>query len=161
MRKFLVSRRAVRVADFDDVSQEVFLRLLRYDNSQVVEHPQAYLFKMAANVVAEWAIRPRQRLSHEPRWLASLAEEGRVDDVLDTQTAQHEVRRALSTLSTRERKILQLHFEEGLSHAQIAQRLRLSLRVVRRDFEKSYGKLRRELNVELTGAFHNGRDDHG
>lgn len=158
MRKFLASRGAVRVADFDDVAQEVFLRLLRYDSDKVVEHPQAYLFKMAANVVAEWAIRPRHRLAHEPRWLASLANEERLDHVLDTATAQHEIRRALGTLSPRERTILQLHFEAGLSHAQIAEQLSLSHRIVRRDFEKSYSKLRRELNVELTGALQHGRE---
>ena len=73
LRRFLASRNAVRPADFDDVAQEVFLRLLRYDAAQIVEHPQAYLFKMASNVAAEWSIRSSIRLLHEPHWLASLA----------------------------------------------------------------------------------------
>jgi len=158
MRRFLAARGAVRIADFDDVSQEVFLRLLRYDNAQIVEHPQAYLFKMAANVVAEWAIRPSQRLAHEPGLLETLTQEDRMDEILDNETAQQEVKRAVAALTSRERAVLRLHFEEGLTHAQIAQQLRISIRIVRRDFEKSYGKLRRELNVELTGALHHGRD---
>lgn len=158
LRRFLASRSAVRPADFDDVAQEVFLRLLRYDAAQIVEHPQAYLFKMAANVAAEWSIRSSNRLAHEPHWLASLTTEDRADHALDCEAAQLEIKRALNTLSPRERAILKLFFEEGLSQAQIAQSLGVSFRVVRRDFEKSYGKLRRELNGELTRALQYGRE---
>ncbi len=158
LRRFLARRGAIRPADFDDVSQEVFLRLLRYDAAHIVENPQAYLFKMAANVAAEWSIRSSNRLAHEPQWLASLVAEDRLDDALDCEVAQHEIKRAIDTLSARERAILKLHFEDGLTHAQIAERLQISFRVVRRDFEKSYERLRHELNVELTGALKYGRE---
>lgn len=136
----------------------MFLRLLRYDTAQIVEHPQAYLFKMAANVVAEWSIRSSNRLAHEPRWLASLVAEDRPDVALDREAAQTEIKRALDTLTARERTILKLYFEEGLSQADIARHLGVSFRIVRRDFEKSYGKLRRELNDELTQALQYGRE---
>jgi RNA polymerase sigma factor (sigma-70 family) len=158
MRKFLVTRGAVRVADCDDVAQEVFLRLLRYETAEIVEHPQAYLFKMAANVVAEWAIRSHYRLAHEPRWLATLVSEDQAADALDSEAAQQEIKRAIGTLSARQQAILKLHFEEGLSQLQIAERLGLPPRVVRRDVEKSYSKLRRELSVELTGASSHGSE---
>jgi RNA polymerase sigma-70 factor (ECF subfamily) len=158
LRRFLASRSAVRPADFDDVAQEVFLRLLRYDAARIVEHPQAYLFKMAANVAAEWSIRSSNRLMHEPHWLASLVADDRPDETLDCEAAQFEVKRALNTLSPRERAILKLYFEEGLSQPQIATRLGVSFRIVRRDFEKSYGKLRHELDDELTRALQYGRE---
>lgn len=158
LRRFLASRSAVRPADFDDVAQEVFLRLLRYDAARIVEHPQAYLFKMAANVAAEWSIRSSNRLTHEPHWLAALIAEDRPDETLDCEAAQLEVKRALDTLSPRERTILKLYFEEGLSQSEIATKLGVSFRIVRRDFEKSYGKLRRELDDELTRALQYGRE---
>jgi RNA polymerase sigma-70 factor (ECF subfamily) len=158
LRRFLASRSAVRPADYDDVAQEVFLRLLRYDAARIVEHPQAYLFKMAANVAAEWSIRASNRQVHEPHWLASLVAEDRPDDALDCEAAQREIKRALNTLSPRERAILKLYFEEGLGQAEIAHRLGVSFRVVRRDFEKSYAKLRRELNDELTRVLQYGRE---
>jgi RNA polymerase sigma-70 factor (ECF subfamily) len=158
LRRFLASRNAVRPADFDDVAQEVFLRLLRYDAAQIVEHPQAYLFKMASNVAAEWSIRSSNRLHHEPHWLATLAAEDSPERALDSEVAQLEILRALNTLSPRERAILKLYFEEGLTQAEIATRLGVSFRIVRRDFEKSYGKLRRELNDELTRALQYGHE---
>lgn len=158
LRRFLSSRGAVRPADFDDVAQEVFLRLLRYDTAQIVEHPQAYLFKMAANVAAEWSIRSANRLPHESQWLASLVADQRPEEALDSETAQQEIKRALDTLSPRERAVLKLYFEEGLSQQEIAMRLGVSFRIVRRDFEKSYARLRRELNDELTRALQYGRE---
>lgn len=158
LRRFLAHRSALRPADFDDVAQEVFLRLLRYDAAQIVEHPQAYLFKIAANVAAEWSLRSSNRLSHEPHWLASLVADDRPEERLDSEAAQLEVKRALNALSPRERTILKLHFEEGLSQPEIATRLGISFRVVRRDFEKSYAKLRRELDGELTRALQYGRE---
>jgi RNA polymerase sigma factor (sigma-70 family) len=158
LRKFLAGKGAVRVADLDDVAQEVFLRLLRYEPTEVVRHPQAYLFRMASNVASEWAIRSRNRLEHEPRWLDGLIVEDSAEQDLDSIAVQREIERALATLSARERQVIRLHFEEGLSQPQIAERLTVSLRVVRRDFEKSYGKLRRELRLQHTGALRHGRD---
>src|SRR6267154_1625808 len=73
LRKFLGGKRGVKVADIDDVAQEVFLRLLRYERAELVEHPQAYLYKMASNVAAEWAIRGRYVRPHESKWLAGLS----------------------------------------------------------------------------------------
>jgi len=158
LRKFLVGRGAVRVADLDDIGQEVFLRLLRYESAEVIQHPQAYIFKMAANVAAEWAIRSRHRLAHEPRWLNSLVAHDSVEEAFDSQVVQREIKRALATLTARECAVVRLYFEEGLSKAEIALRLGLSLRVVQRDFETSYPKLRRELALKLTGALSHGRE---
>jgi RNA polymerase sigma factor (sigma-70 family) len=158
LRKFLVGRGVARVADLDDVAQEVFLRLLRYESAEVVQHPQAYIFKMAANVAAEWAIRSRHRLAHEPRWLSALVAQDTIEETFDNQVVQREIKRAIGTLTARERAIVKLHFEEGLSKAEIALRLALSPRVVQRDFETSYSKLRRELALKLTGVLSHGRE---
>lgn len=158
LRKFLAGRGAARVADLDDVAQEVFLRLMRYETADVVRHPQAYIFKMAANVAAEWAIRSRHRLAHEPRWLDNLVAQDTIEEAFDTEVVQREIKRALETLTARERAILKLHFEEGLSKPEIAARLAVSPRIVQRDFETSYSKLRRELALKFTGAFSRGRE---
>jgi RNA polymerase sigma-70 factor (ECF subfamily) len=154
LRRFLVTRGVHRVADLDDVSQEVFLRLLRYDKAEVVEHPQAYLFKVATNVAAEWAMRARHRFQHDSEWLNTLVVDDRQDELFDSEVVQREIKRSLDTLSERARAILKLHFEEGATHEQIARRLGLSLRIVRRDFEKSYARLRNEVRLDVTGALH-------
>jgi RNA polymerase sigma factor (sigma-70 family) len=156
LRQFLVARGVHTVADWEDVFQEVFLRLLRYDSQVNVQCPRAYVFKVASNVVAEWAMRAQHRFEHQPYWLDTLAIEDRREELLDSAVVHGEVQRAVNTLSERARTILRLHFEEDLSHADIAQRLGLSLRIVRRDFEKSYIKLRREVKLEFTDALLHG-----
>src|SRR5882724_3876952 len=101
LRKFLIGKGAVRAADLDDVAQEVFLRLLRYDRAELIEHPQAYLFKMAANVAAEWAIRARSVNPHEPKWLAGLRADDEPEESVQREGLQDRVERALNTLSPR------------------------------------------------------------
>src|SRR6202050_5981982 len=67
-------RRAGSPADIDDIAQEVFLRLLRYDRSELIDYPQAYLFKIASNVSAEWAMRSSCRMPHHSEWLTELVD---------------------------------------------------------------------------------------
>jgi RNA polymerase sigma factor (sigma-70 family) len=157
LRKFLITRGAVRSDDIDDVAQEVFLRLLRYERAELVEHPQAYLFKMAANVAAEWAIRARSRHPHEARWLRDLPAESQPEYDVARYAAHEELERALNRLPARQREVLRLHFAEGLEHAEIARRIGTSQRVVKRQLVKSYARLRSELDIELVGAAQHGR----
>jgi RNA polymerase sigma-70 factor (ECF subfamily) len=162
LRKFLVARWSVAPNDLDDVAQEVFLRLLRYDNTEFIEHPQAYLFRMAANVAGEWAMRARHRHPHDARWLLDLRADSQPDQELAREAAHREVRQALAGLPSRQREFLRLHFGEGLSRAQIAERMGVSERIVKRDLIKAYGTLRTELDADITESlsFESG-DPHG
>src|SRR5688572_19260924 len=54
IRRWFSSRASVPSNEVDDLSQEVFLRLLRYSDDVAVENPQGYLFRIAANVASEW-----------------------------------------------------------------------------------------------------------
>jgi RNA polymerase sigma factor (sigma-70 family) len=157
LRKFLVVHSALRGADLEDVAQEVFLRLLRYERAELVENPRAYLYKMAANVAAEWALRARSRLPHEEKWLLELIAESQPDRDAERDAASEEIERALGRLPGRQREMLKLHFAEGLGYAQIAQRMGSSQRVVKRQLVKSYATLRAELDAELVGVMKHGR----
>jgi RNA polymerase sigma factor (sigma-70 family) len=141
-----------------DVAQEVFLRLLRYDRDELIEHPQAYLFKMAANVAAEWSIRARSKNPHDARWLIELqAAEQPLEDVA-RESVQDRVEQALLTLTPRQREVLQLQFGDELGYSEIAQRLGTTHRSIKRIVVKSYDKLRHQLDADLLGALSRGRD---
>jgi RNA polymerase sigma-70 factor (ECF subfamily) len=158
LRKFLVGRGAIPASDLDDVAQEVFLRLMRYDRTELIEHPQAYLYKMASNVAAEWAIRGRYVRPHESKWLAGLSAEDRPEDEASQVEIQDEVERALLTLPPRQREVLRLQFFEGLSRMQIAERIGTSERSVKRTLIKSYEMLRVKLDAELLKGVTDGRE---
>lgn len=149
LRKFLIGKTALPLADLDDVSQEVFLRLLRYERAELVEHPQAYLFRMASNIAAEWSIRSRHRQPHDSKWIEDLPSDNQPEEGAARELAQDEVERAIKTLSPRHREVLKLQFAEGLGHREIAERLDTTPRSVKRAIAKSYEKLRRELKPEL------------
>ena len=139
-------------SDLDDVAQEVFLRLLRYDNVELIEHPQAYLFRMAANVAGEWSMRSRHRHPHDARWLDDLEAESDPENELARETAHRRLHQALVSLPPRQREVLRLHFGEGLTRAQIAERLETTARCVKRDLIGAYGRLRIELGSDLAGG---------
>jgi len=157
LRRFL-GRTGVPPADIDDVAQEVFLRLMRYDRTELIDHPQAYVFKVAANVAMEWSLRARHKMPHRHQWLAQLTAAGQADSAILLEQSYAEVKRALNTLTPHQREILKLFYNENLQYAQIAERLGESLRSVRRQFEKSYDRLRQELDPELLGVITHGRD---
>jgi len=149
LRKFLSTRWSVSASDLDDVAQEVFLRLLRYDNAELIEHPQAYLFRMAANVAGEWSLRSRHRHPHDARWLIDLHAESDPEREVARQAANQRLRTALAGLTPRQREVLRLHYGEGLARAQIAERLKTSERVVKRDLINAYSRLRTVLDSEM------------
>lgn len=157
LRKFLWVNGRVRGADLDDIAQEVFLRLLRYERAELVESPQAYLFKIASNVAAEWAIRARSRFPHDATWLLELTAESQPEETVARDVAQTHIARAIERLPPRQREVLKLHFGEGLGHAQIAERIGSSQRVVKRQLVKSYARLRIELDADLIGELKHGR----
>ncbi len=126
---------------------------MRYGQTELIEHPQAYLYKMAANVSAEWAIRGRYMRSREPEWLAGVAGDEQGDQAQDQAgqiELQDEIERALLTLTPQQREVLKLQFYAGLSRTEVAARTGLSERSVKRALIKSYAKLRQQLNRELS-----------
>jgi RNA polymerase sigma factor (sigma-70 family) len=158
LRRFLLRRTGVPLADVEDVGQEVFLRLMRYDTAELIEHPQAYLYKVASNVATEWSIRARNRLPHAEEWVADLTDSERPESQLVLAQAEREIERALNTLTPYQREVLKLFFVEGLGYAEIAEQLGESVRSVTRQFRKSYEKLRHELDPDLLGVFTHGHE---
>ncbi|WP_129645546.1 RNA polymerase sigma factor [Peristeroidobacter agariperforans] len=147
MKRWLSSRSSMQSADLDDVAQEVFLRLLRYSDDAVVEYPQSYLFRIATNVVNEWRERARNSLPHDDVWLSDLQiePEAEPESSVEHDLVNVHVRRAVSRLPPRQRQVLLLHIREDLTYKQIAAKLKLTPRVVRRDIARAYAELRSDL----------------
>jgi RNA polymerase sigma factor (sigma-70 family) len=158
LRRFLLRRAGLPAADVDDVGQEVFLRLMRYETAELIEHPQAYLYKVASNVATEWSIRARNRQPHDEKWVASLIDNEQLESQMMRNQSEREIERALNTLTPYQREVLRLYFVEELPYVEIATRLGESVRSITRQFRKSYDKLRHELDPELLGVFTHGRD---
>ena len=135
-------------ADAEDVSQEVYLRLLRIPEDRVVEHPRAYLFRVAANVINDW--RAGQRL-FETRPTEELDRFAAPDDsAADYEEAKRleRIERALDALPAHYRATIVLKTAHGMTYQQIAEHLGVSERMVKRYIVKAYARLRDRLVAE-------------
>jgi RNA polymerase sigma-70 factor (ECF subfamily) len=132
------------------MAQEVFLRLIRYDRSDLITHPQAYLFKIAANVSAEWAVRHSRSLPHSADWLAELVDEKDPESVLERQDTEATLLELINSLPARSREMLRLHFAEGLKYEEIAGRMGLTRRIVKRDLARAYAAVRTSMEESQT-----------
>src|SRR5690349_14499794 len=65
LQRFLRRRSAVPQTA-EDLAQEVYLRILRFSPGEVVQQPQSYLYRIAANVVHDFNLRARaSRLTYD------------------------------------------------------------------------------------------------
>lgn len=147
LRRHLTKQGKLLFNDVDDVAQEVFLRLLRYERVELITHPQAYLFKIASNVVAEWSTRASRRLLHSSELLEQLAEETDPEHEYLCADKQNQIRKAVERLPLRSREILRMRYEEGLTNDLIALKLNITRRIVKRDLIKAYSELRESLEM--------------
>lgn len=150
VRHWLSRRAAVPAAELDDLAQEVFVRLLRYSEKTTVENPLGYLLRIAGNVASEWRERARVAKPHDQEWLDDLlieSEQEPENSVCQARTDES-VQKAVEKLPVRQRQVLLLRVNDGLTYKQIAVRLGLSPRVVLRDLSRAYSQLRTRLDRE-------------
>src|SRR5882757_5613008 len=57
LRRYLAVRLRNAAADVPDLTQEVYLRLLRIDNHETIRNAQAYLFTVASHVLHQHGLR--------------------------------------------------------------------------------------------------------
>ena len=132
---FLLSR-LKNEQDARDVVQEVYLRLLRLGPGELVRHPHAYVYFVASQVMAQFRMRAKHNpLVYDSTLLrhrdAELAEIG-ADSVAAPWLALSEVEGLLEGLPSMHRDVLVMRKLDGLSWAQIAERLGISVHTVKK-----------------------------
>jgi RNA polymerase sigma factor (sigma-70 family) len=136
-----LGRRVRASVDIEDLAQETYLRLLRAPNLPEVRNPEGYLLGIARHVVAEW----RDNLRPEDSLTLPDDENAGQDDIeceLDAEISQLRLEEILSGFSAVPRAVLLLRFREEFSYKEIADRLSLTERQVRRHLTRGYEQLR-------------------
>jgi RNA polymerase sigma factor (sigma-70 family) len=127
LHRYLV-RRLRRPADVDDLSQEVYLRLLRMNQNRLVHKPLAYLYGVAAHVVADFHKRNHELASSEES--SDVVEQLLPDNLAERLNLQQQLERALAQLPPMHAAVLLAHKRDGLSYEEVAQELNLSVHTV-------------------------------
>lgn len=136
VRRWLWSRSSPKLVD---VSQEVFIRFSSYTDATLMKCPQTFVLKVAANVVDEWCGVPGNE------WLddEETAKKGKQQSV--SRSVAKQLQAAVDKLPLRQRQMLLMHVNEGLTYEQIAERVRMSKGIVRRELVRAYARVRGEM----------------
>lgn len=121
-----VLRRLRHPADAADLTQEIFERFVRSDGAGKAQNPQAYLFGIAAHVVADARLMEgRDTVTCDSEACDALAETvtAPTADLADHLGLQQELKAALSQLPEIHRAAFLLTKWEGLSNQEAAKRL--------------------------------------
>ena len=115
-----------------DLTQEVFLRLIRSNNTDDVKNPRAYLFRIASNILADHirSARRKRSVSHEPLSDTVAEASPGPEDRLLSRDQLMRLERAIAELPQRQREVIMLHKFDGLSYQEIAARLGISKNTV-------------------------------
>lgn len=146
--KFL-ERRTATSADAQDLAQEVYLRLLRVDRTDLIRQPRSYLLRIAANVLDDWRLKAQQARPHGAAELDSLVSP---DDPEHTAMADRRTRRLtaeLAHLPAPVRAALVLQIRDGLSYEEIAAKMNVSTRMIKRYLLAAYAGLRARVPSDL------------
>ncbi len=117
-----------------DVVQEVFLEIWHYRNSITeVQYSQSYLSKVLLSVTLKRMKKERTTI-HTQLEDSLDSGEMNIESILVTRDIEQDTARklqsAISKLSRRQKQILELHFTDGLSYEQIAEKLSINYQSV-------------------------------
>jgi RNA polymerase sigma factor (sigma-70 family) len=151
--KRYLSQRIGNRAEVEDLSQEIYLRLLRIERKDLIRSPEALLFRVASNAVYEWRLLARNRLPHSPTDLEDLEsrESEPADGVWRTELA-HALTAALERLSPKCRAAVLLHRREQLTYSEVGLQLGISVAMVKKYLSQGVALCRGHLRTLLEGA---------
>ena len=141
-------RRLGRPQDVDDLAQEVYLRLLRLDETKCVQKPLAFVYGVAAHVVADFKLEASAEEAHltfdedaVQQW-SEQPTEVLPDELGERVALERQLEWALKQLPPTQAAVLLAHKRDGFSYEEIAQRLKLSVNTVEKYLTQAKAKLR-------------------
>ena len=142
-------RRTRQHSDAADLAQEVYVRMLRIRDPDAIRDMDAYLFTVASNLAREHAAREGRRgikLDVEDGTvLWELAESPAFDAQIDTANHVKRLREVLRQLPPRWHAAIVMQYVQGLSHREIAERLGVSVSMVKKYLGQALGRCRRRM----------------
>lgn len=138
-------RRLRHDADARDIAQEAFLRLLRLDDQQRLGNPEAYLFRIAGNLL--WERRLHQQRESHGETLDEIQAEALTP--LESMAADEELAllsSAIDALPAVRRAIMVLHLREGMSFSEIAAHTGITVSLAKKHYYKGVMACRERLD---------------
>ena len=117
-----------------DSVQEVFIEIWNYRHTiSDIQYSQSYLTKVLRSILIK-KLKKENPAHHYQLQESFVSPEQTVENIIISKDTDNEKRKslklALTKLSTRQKQVLQLHFDEGLSYEQIAEKLSINYQSV-------------------------------
>jgi RNA polymerase sigma factor (sigma-70 family) len=146
LHRFLV-RRMRRRDDVEDLKQEIYVRLLRMNEDDVIKEPLAFLYTVAANAVSDHTIAERKHnlVTVDTKVVEDWADDPKMalpDDMAERMSLDRQLRKALAELPRLQAEALVLHYQEGLYRDEIAKKLGLSPKSVAKYIARGKSRMR-------------------
>lgn len=145
-------RRSSSSRDATDLTQEVYLRLLRAADEREIANPEAYLFTVARNLLTEHAvseqrqakgIATRHALGAEPPFF-----EADLDREIDQRAQLKRLRQIVTKLPEPQRATILMAYRDDMSYAEIAKQLDVHRSMVGKYMIQALNACRRSLKSE-------------
>lgn len=126
---FLLRRLQGQGESPEDVRQEIYLRMLRFADAELVREPRAYLYRVARNVLHDKLLLMQRQPTTTDE---TIENEGPGEDEVTRADNQRDMKRIVNQLPPLYRAILILRIREGMSYGEIAKQLALSVHTVKK-----------------------------
>ena len=142
-------RRRTRTTDAADLSQEVYLRMLRIQDPEAIRDPVLYLFTVANNLVKEQGVLDRRRAADLDIDAVGMQEQLGVlpnfEGELDAAQRSSRLQAVLKQLGPKCQAAVILRFTQELSYREVASRLGVSPQMARKYVVQALSHCRRRM----------------
>lgn len=158
LRNF-ISRYVVSPLDIDDVSQETFLRAYKAEQEKKIEHPKAFLFRIAKNLMLSEFSRKAKKIT------SYIDDYDNSEDFLTSANLEQDILaqqklgiycEAVASLPPQCRRVVIMKKVYGMQNKEIAMRLELSVSTV----EKHLTRGIRQSNAVFSQRYGNTNIKH-
>ena len=140
--------RIPRGEDARDLAQEAYLRLSRFDRGDLVRNPEAYLFRIASNLIYEHWLKHRGETAAEEVNLDSLVvQEPSPDEQVAQSEALSALFRVLKGLPPMYQQVVLMHRRDGMTYEEIAAELGISSHMVKKHLSRALALCRTRLRA--------------
>lgn len=156
--RFLAAR-ASSLAVAEDLAQDLYLKLTARDRGEPVSNPTAMLYRMALNLMLDRARGEARSAARDTAWRqvartelggVDIADEPPADEAAASAQRLRQLVAAVRELPPQAGRAFRLHKLEGLSHAETARVMGLSVKAV----EKHVSAALKALTAKLAPRFH-------
>jgi RNA polymerase sigma factor (sigma-70 family) len=126
-----------------DIAQEAYLRFIRLGDPSRIDNPEAYLFRIAANLLWE------HRLETHAAGLSGVEDVGVTErtpfDHAHSAEIERHLRLALDSLPSMQRAVIILHLRDGLTCAEIGKQAGVSASMIKKHLHNALASCRKRL----------------